>query len=185
MPYDTTQNRAAKLIGIDGSRLSRLRQDGTLDGTWRRKGNRYYFDVEKLRAALENNLAPENRGRRGKKPGEKIKTESDKRQTIKKSGISDEAKTMGYSKARELNEAYKAALKKLEYEERSGKLVSREIVEKQAFDAANATKEACLAIPDRVAPLVAAESDAFQCKQIILKEINYILQEIGEKVRIK
>jgi len=53
-------------------------------------------------------------------------------------------------------------------------------VEKKAFEAGKTIKESCVAIADRTAPLVAAEDDSFQCKQILLQEINYILESLSK-----
>ncbi len=184
MPYNKTQREAAQELNIHESRLSRLRNQGTIKKSIRKVPgkNSFKYDVEKLRAELEDNLAPENRERRGKQPGEKVKepTPEEKQKAIKKSKLAEEATGMSYSKARELNEAYKAALKKLEYEERSGKLVDVGKVERNAFEAGKAIKEQLVAIADRTAPLVAAESKDFECKQILLQEINYILESLSK-----
>lgn len=67
----------------------------------------------------------------------------------------------------------------------SGELVEAELINRQGYEAGKAIKDQLSAIPDRVAPLVAAESDIFQCKQLMIKEIDYVLEGIADKLKAK
>jgi hypothetical protein len=76
-----------------------------------------------------------------------------------------------YQSSRAMREAYEAALKKLEYEERSGKLISAAQVEVEAFNAARIARDILLTIPHRVAPQIIGKSDISEIEKILRKEI--------------
>lgn len=80
---------------------------------------------------------------------------------------------------------YEAALLKLKHDAELGKYLLADEVRKDAAEAARMTKDQVLALADRCAPLVAANSDQFECKQILLTEINYILQGIADGLRVQ
>lgn len=80
------------------------------------------------------------------------------------------------------NELEKLLLAQIKRKRESRELVEMEAVNRQGYEAAKAIKDQCSAIPDRVAPLVAAESNIFACKQIISKEIDYVLENISSKL---
>ena len=117
---------------------------------------------------MERNLSPENR---------KVKTEIEieKEQVIAKSGIDDGS----YNDMRLLNEKYKAALKKLDYEQKSLQLTPSDEVKREADFAGRLVKQKVSSWPGRVYALVAAESDPFKCEQILKKECNELLEEIS------
>ncbi|MBI3693743.1 MAG: hypothetical protein HY238_02725 [Acidobacteria bacterium] len=63
-------------------------------------------------------------------------------------------------------------LAKLDYEERSGKLVDAEEVTKAAFDDARVVRDRLLTIADRIASLLAAESDSKKVYNILASGIR-------------
>lgn len=85
----------------------------------------------------------------------------------------------GYAQSRAVREHYLARLAKIEFEERAGKLVSRDEVTIAAFTKARTVRDNLLNIPDRVAALLAAESDAVRTHQILSDEIRKALIELG------
>ena len=87
---------------------------------------------------------------------------------------------LDYSRARTVSETYRARLHKLEYEERSGKLISRDEVEVAAFNRFRMFRDRMLNIPDRVAAVVAAESDAGNVHQTLSSEIRNALEEFAD-----
>lgn len=147
------------------------------------------INIEKAREELARNLSDINRGRKGKKPGEKLKDgigvgtvpAEEKQRVAEKAGMQG----IDLAKARLFNEQYKAALKKLEYEQKSGKLINVDEVEARGFEAGRMIKEQCLSIADRCSPLVAVESDQFKCKQILVKEISRILEGLNEALSVR
>lgn len=86
---------------------------------------------------------------------------------------------LDYSRARAIRENYLARLAKIEYEERSGKLVSKDEVAVAAFTKARTVRDGMLNIPDRVAAIVAAEPDADKVHLILTDEIRKALNELS------
>jgi predicted DNA-binding protein YlxM (UPF0122 family) len=85
-----------------------------------------------------------------------------------------------YNQARTLKETFNAKLAKLEFDEKSGLLVSKELVKKQAFEAGRITRNQILAIPDRVAGELAACSDTHECFTILTNELVKALENLDE-----
>jgi hypothetical protein len=68
-----------------------------------------------------------------------------------------------------------ARLAKLDYEERSGKLVDSEEVASAITTMVLGTRDGLLAIPRRVAPILAAETDEREVYKILDEEIRRTL----------
>ena len=80
----------------------------------------------------------------------------------------DDAEVFGasqYTKARAVREHYQARLAKIDYEERMAKLVSGDEVQVAAFNKFRQFRDAMLNIPDRLAAMLAAETEAAKCMQ--------------------
>ncbi|MBI2818135.1 MAG: hypothetical protein HYX72_14465 [Acidobacteria bacterium] len=87
---------------------------------------------------------------------------------------------LDYAKARAVREQYLARLAKIEFEERSGKLISRDEVTVAAFNKFRTFRDGILNIPDRVAALLAAESDPHKVHEILTTEIRKALLEFAD-----
>jgi hypothetical protein len=85
-----------------------------------------------------------------------------------------------YTKARAVREHYQARIAKIDYEERVAKLVPKDEVQVAAFNKFRQFRDHMLNIPDRVAAMVAAESDAARCYEIIAIEIRKALNEFAD-----
>lgn len=85
-----------------------------------------------------------------------------------------------YSKARAVREHYQARLAKIEYEERVGSLVSKDEVQVAAFNTHRVIRDAMLNIPDRIAAMLAAETDEAKCYEILATEIRKALNEFAD-----
>ena len=79
-----------------------------------------------------------------------------------------------------MRENYLARLAKIEFEERSGKLVSRDEVQIAAFNKFRTFRNALLNIPDRISASLAAENDNARVHQIITEEIRKVLQDFAD-----
>lgn len=84
----------------------------------------------------------------------------------------DDSSSNPYQKSKIMKTTYDAMLKKLEYEERAGKLVSRAQVESDIFAASRATRDHLLMIPKRVAPRIIGLNSIFEIEYILTKEIT-------------
>jgi len=86
---------------------------------------------------------------------------------------------LDYFRARAIRENYLARLAKIEFEEKTAKLISRDEVQVAAFTKARAVRDNLLNIPDRLAATLAAESDADKAHQILTGEIRKALDELA------
>lgn len=89
-----------------------------------------------------------------------------------------EPRTGTFQQARTLREAYMARLAKLEFEEKSGKLVHADAVKNEAFKTARMVRDNLLNIPDRVAGELAAEANQFKVHQRLTLEIRRALEDM-------
>lgn len=83
-----------------------------------------------------------------------------------------------YQKSKIMKTTYDAMLKKLEYEERAGKLVSRAQVESDVFAASRATRDHLLMIPKRVAPRIIGLKNISDIEYILSQEITNSLTSL-------
>lgn len=88
--------------------------------------------------------------------------------------------SLDYARARAVRENYLARLAKIEFEERSGKLVSRDEVEIAAFNKFRTFRDGMLNVADRVAAVLAAETDAVKVHAILTAEIRRALLEFAD-----
>ena len=178
-----SQSAYAKHRNISQPRIAQLIREGRLKGAYIQRGGRFYIDPKKADAILDVTTKIENRPLSSKKikgGSRKQPTSKQKHRVTADAGVNN----VDFQTARVLNEQYKAALKKLEYEERQGKLIPTDQVEKEAFEAGRKIRDQLLSIPDRCATLVAAEVDPFECKQILVKEINHILLNLNNAIQV-
>lgn len=81
-----------------------------------------------------------------------------------------------YATSRAIREAYAARLAKITYEERSKVLVDAARVQAEAFRRARDTRDAVLAIPGRLAAILAAETDPVAVDAILSAELRTVLE---------
>jgi phage terminase Nu1 subunit (DNA packaging protein) len=81
-----------------------------------------------------------------------------------------------YLEARRRNELAKAQLAELDLAEKEGELVQVAIVEAEAYTAGKKVKDGLSNIPDRISPLLAAESDKNVIYRMLTTEINQVLE---------
>lgn len=83
-----------------------------------------------------------------------------------------------YAGSRAVREAYLARTAKLDYEERSGKLVDADGVRAQLFALGRRARDTLLGVPDRLAPILAGETDAATIHRLLAQEIERGLSEL-------
>lgn len=84
---------------------------------------------------------------------------------------------------RQKKEALEIMLKKLEYDERSGKLIARAEVEIDIFNAARAARDKWLGAPHRIASQVIGKTDITEIEQILNKEFEAFLEVLTSYLR--
>lgn len=89
-----------------------------------------------------------------------------------------------YAQSRAIREAYQARLARLEYEERSAKLVDVDKVKAEAFKVARMVRDGMLNLPDRIAHELAHETDAAAVHRRLSDEIRIILGGLSGRLEI-
>ena len=130
--------------------------------------NRTEIHHDKGLILLNSEFAPENRKRKDNTKATRETTKLDKSNTV-----------LSYESGRRLNEQYKAKLKKLEYDEKRGALIERAEVVDHATAAGILIKEKLSSLPGRLGAMTAAESDPFECEQMLKVEINQVLEDLS------
>jgi hypothetical protein len=85
-----------------------------------------------------------------------------------------------YSKARAVREHYQARLAKLEFEEKTAKLIAADEVKIASFNLFRQFRDQMLNLPDRLAAMLAAESEAAKCYEILATEIRKALNDFAD-----
>lgn len=101
------------------------------------------------------------------------------RENAKKTAEKDTQVSGTLNQSRAVKEAYLARLAKLEYEEKSGKLVPAADVKNEAFRVARIVRDNMLNIPDRVSSELAAQTDQVQIHKMLTEEIRKALEAIS------
>jgi pyruvate/2-oxoglutarate dehydrogenase complex dihydrolipoamide acyltransferase (E2) component len=85
---------------------------------------------------------------------------------------------LDYFRARAIRESYLARLAKIEFEEKTAKLVSRDEVQVAAFTRGRVVRDNLLNIADRLAATLAAESDVDKVHRLLSDEIRMALDAL-------
>ena len=171
-----TQVEYAEHRGIGQSRVSRLVSRGKIPHNCIKKiSGRKLIDRDKADAALAENLdqimnKPTRQYGKKKKPAP-----AEMEQTTKAAGT----KGMSMADAQKLQAQYKAAILKLDYEERTGKLILAASVDKDFFDIARLTRDAILNIPDRISAELASITDTHVISEKLTVELTQALEELS------
>jgi len=88
---------------------------------------------------------------------------------------------LAYAKARSVREQFLAQLAALDFKVRSGKLVDRAKVEAAAFVTFRSLRDRLLALPDRMAPVLAAEMDQAQIRAHLDTELRKALNDFADQ----
>lgn len=89
----------------------------------------------------------------------------------------------GYAKARAARELYQAQLAKLELDRRRGALVPADEVRLGAFNMARKARDQLIALPERLATVLAAVKEPAEVQRILEEEVERICQEIADAER--
>ena len=84
-----------------------------------------------------------------------------------------------YLQSRSIREAYLARLSKLEYEEKTGKLVNIDAVRVVGFNAARQARDKLMNMPDRLSPLLAGMDDSHEIHRLLSAEIRLLCEELS------
>ena len=82
--------------------------------------------------------------------------------------------------SKQVKAAYEAKLTELDFKQRNGELVSTRDVKSQAFTLARAVRDGMMGIADRLAPQLAASTDARQVHALLTTEIRVALRALSD-----
>ncbi len=84
-----------------------------------------------------------------------------------------------YAASRGVRESYLARLAKLQFEERSGRLVDADEVRAHLFSLGRRLRDALLGVPDRIAPVLVGQTDQAAIHRLLTEEIMTSLAELS------
>ena len=147
---------------VSGAMITKYLQNGMIPSA-KQVGRKWYIDPEKADQELDLAL-----GRSNQAPT-KIRTSEyiDKNQKTPMPSLAAN---------RAIKEMYAARLQKLEFEERSKKLVPYDELKLQLAKLHLQVRDNLRTIPDRISPIVAAETDSAKIHSIISSEIRECLE---------
>ena len=161
----------ARMVDLSSQYVRRIIAKGIITKkAIKKKGKRVLVDPVQANIDREKNHAPENR-----KP--KLKPTVEEKETVSKQAGT---RTMDYNEARRLNEQYKAGLKKLDYDQKSGRLIPADEVEREYFDIARTVRDSLMNIPGRINAILAAEIDEVKVNEILTQEITQALEVLSK-----
>ncbi len=118
-------------------------------------------------------------GQRGAREAPVVRQKQVDAPVVRQEPVEPPAAGLDYFRARAIRESYLARLAKIEFEEKTAKLVSRDEVQVAAFTKARTIRDNLLNIPDRLAATLAAETDADRVHQLLSAEIRQALEELS------
>jgi hypothetical protein len=162
----------AKSRGQSYQTLARWAKQGRFKSI-EKKGRAYNIpDPQALDREIAAGKAPD-RGGRGGAP------EID--DALRRKQADDQA-IPSFARSRAIREGYSAQITKLEFLHRSGKLVDKSELKMKLAKLHMAVRDSLRTIPDRVAPIVAAENDQAKIHALLLKEIGQALEGLSGAV---
>ena len=87
-----------------------------------------------------------------------------------------------FAQARTIEMVFRAKLRKLEYEVRQAKLIEAEIVRKSMADAGRTVRDGILGLPERLATVLAAESDTKKIYVTLKTELSRELEALANAI---
>ena len=87
-----------------------------------------------------------------------------------------------YLRARAVRESFAARTAQLEYEERSGKLIQAVRASEYAAEFSSIVKDGLMAMPDRLAPSLAAVDDEKAVHRMLVTEVSAVLRKVSKAI---
>ena len=157
MPICDTKE-LAQTLGITQARINQMKSQGRFDGCFTVVRNKIEWDKEAaVKAYTEGNPLVSTSPTRKK---------------------SDELEIPSFNESRAKSEHFRAELARLDLEVKEQQLVEVARVQREAFTAARAVRDALGNIPDRVSNQLAAESDPVVIHQTLTEEIRKALETL-------
>lgn len=159
---------------VEYTQLSKWAGQGRFSSDAMRKDGRLWVvvDPQELDRQIAEAKAPDRGGRDGGPAIDQALLQQQNRA----------AAIPSFAQSRAIREAYAARLTRLEFDQRSGKLIDKAELKMKLAKLHMAVRDSLRTIPDRVAPIVAAETDQAKIHAMLLKEIGQALEGLGNAV---
>jgi hypothetical protein len=157
--------------GVEYTQLSKWAGQGRFSSDAVRKDGRKWIvaDAQELDRQVAAAKAPDRGGRGGAPAIDQALVQQQ----------NQAAAIPSFAQSRAIREAYAARLTRLEFDQRSGKLVDKAELKMRLAKLHMSVRDALRTIPDRVAPIVAAEKDQVKIHAMLLKEIGQALEGLN------
>ena len=168
----------AKRAGISVTRVAMLRKEGVFDAAILTLENgRTVFNIEEAYELYKYRV---DHSRGNSKYGSHVINPNVSVEAADETSRNKSA-SMSITEARALKEQYLAQIKKIQYEEKVGKLLLEEDVKIAAFEMYRKTRDALINIVDRVSAQLAAEINEAVIRKILEGEVRMALDHIRGK----
>jgi len=87
-----------------------------------------------------------------------------------------------FLRARAVKETFNAKVAQMEYEERAGRLIQASRAAEYASTFSSIVKDHLMAMPDRLAPVLAAVDDEHAAHRILLNDVSAVLKKLSKAV---
>jgi len=155
----------SKLKGFTPEYCRRLIAQGKItEKSLRRQGKRWLVDPVQANKDLENNLRKINRKK------------SKQEKVVKEVGFEN----LSLLEATTKKEQYLASLRKLEFEQKSGQLISADEAEREFFNIGRSIRDALMGVSGRISAILAAEIDESKVFEILDTEIRQALEALSK-----
>jgi hypothetical protein len=91
--------------------------------------------------------------------------------------------TTTYAQAKTADMVFRARLRKLMYDQKSGKLMETELFRQRIEAILSAVRETVMAWPNRVAPEIAPITDERQVREVLMREVRALLNDSRSAVQ--
>lgn len=164
MPLVKTNTALARALGVDEKAVRLAEAAGRIT---REQDKRW--DVEKVRREWSENTNAGKRHRGGPKGEDREETGQ---------GQANGSSHGRWQQARTARESIQARLLEIELKRKTGEVVDAAVVEREAFETARKLRDLILALPGRVAPLVAGMTPA-EARKVLDEECGRICDEMS------
>lgn len=169
-------SHVAVLKWIDAGKL------GPIGDAMVKEGKSWRIDVQKADAYLRDLARETNQSRLFAAPAAATPAGSPEA-SLPSGPRAKSSSTMGldtYQGATAWKAKYEALLAQHKYEIESGKFILADEVKAEWFARTRTARDTLLTIPDRIAPILAAESDETAVRKLLFEEIHQALEELAQ-----
>lgn len=156
-------NAYAKHRGVTKTAVQNAIKNGKLDGSFTIIKNRKLIDPEKADELWEKNTVVNN------KNAHTLNRNSEKKEEKPQE---PQLKGPSYAQSRAIKEAYAAKMAQVNYEEKAGNLIDADEVKKAVRLIARTVRDSLMNIPDKLAPILTAETDMDEVHKILTDEVR-------------